>query len=338
MHEIDPNAAASADGIFGLPHTPEEAAVVLVPVPFDATTSYRPGTAAGPAAILEASAQIDLYDHETGNPWKAGIAMVPPVPGVAEANAEARPLVESLHEAEDADALARVNALCGQVNDRVTTEVGRWLAAGKLVGMVGGDHATAYGSIQAHARHLGEFGILHIDAHADLRQDYEGFSWSHASIMEAVVRLIPEVTSLVQVGIRDYCEEEKERIAASAGRIRTHFDADLCSRRFAGEGWADQVQDIIAGLPERVYVSFDIDGLDPRLCPHTGTPVPGGLDFQQAAYLIGATVRSGRQIIGFDLVEVAPGPDGDEWDGNVGARMLYKLIGWALESRPADKA
>lgn len=112
-----------------------------------------------------------------------------------------------------------------------------------------------------------------------------------------------------------------------------HHDAPLARARFEGEPWAAQVRRIVEPLPREVYVSFDVDGLDPTLCPHTGTPVPGGLSFQEAAYLIGAVVRSGRRIVGFDLVEVSPGPDGGDWDGNVGARLLYKLIGWALAGR-----
>ncbi len=213
------------------------------------------------------------------------------------------------------------------------SEVERWLAAGKIVGLLGGDHSVSYGAIAAHARRYPGCGILHIDAHADLRHEYQGFTWSHASIMENVIRRLPEVARLVQVGIRDLCDEEAARIEDSGGRIRTHFDTVLTRERFDGVTWGTQVQRIIDELPNDVFVSFDIDGLDPTLCPHTGTPVPGGLTFQQATYLIGAVARSGRRIIGFDLVEVAPGPDDSEWDGNVGARLVYKLVGWTLRSQ-----
>jgi agmatinase len=144
---------------------------------------------------------------------------------------------------------------------------------------------------------------------------------------------LPGVTRLVQVGVRDFCEEEAQRIDESAGRIVTFFDADLQARLAAGEPWAALVEEMLAPLPRTVYLSFDIDGLDPALCPHTGTPVPGGLNFAQACFLLRALAQSGRRLVGFDLVEVAPGPDGDEWDGNVGARLLYKLIGHALATR-----
>jgi agmatinase len=151
--------------------------------------------------------------------------------------------------------------------------------------------------------------------------------------MYNVVHRIPEVGRLVQVGIRDLAEAEHAVIQGSGGRVVAHFEAALRSRMLAGDTWAARCEAIVADLPADVYVSFDIDGLDPTLCPHTGTPVPGGLSFAEATYLLGAVVRSGRRIVGFDLTEVAPGPDGDEWDANVGMRLLYKLIGWTLVSR-----
>ncbi len=336
---FDPNAAgASEGGIFGLPYSPDESAVVLVPVPFDATTSYRPGAANGPQAILKASRQVDLFDVETGNPWSTGIALVPEAEEIRTLNDEARGAAEramALRDDEEARAadLRRVNDLCARVNERLHDEVSRWLDAGKIVGTLGGDHGCVYGAIAAHAERFSKLGILHVDAHADLRHAYDGFEWSHASIMDNVCRRHASVVRMVQVGVRDLCEEERECIAASDGRIRTHYDAELVAERFAGVTWADQVARMIEVLPEQVYISFDIDGLDPTLCPNTGTPVPGGLSFNQAVYLVAAVARSGRQIVGFDLAEVAPGPAEDEWDGNVGARILYKLIGWTLKSR-----
>jgi agmatinase len=313
---FDPNAAASPDsGIFGLSDTPEKARVVLVPVPFEATTSYGGGTSQGPAAILRASRQVDLWDLETGKPYEAGIAMLPepqfPQPGSREPEA--------------------VNPVSRQVNDWVRETCARWLARGKIVGTVGGDHSISFGAIAAHAEKFRGLGVLHFDAHADLRHAYEGFEHSHASIMDNVVRGT-KIEKLVQVGIRDLSEEEHQRIASSVGRIRTFYDAELAEARFAGETWAQQCARIVGELPKLVYVSFDIDGLDPALCPHTGTKVPGGLSFQMATSLLGAVVRSGRKLVGFDLTEVAPASDGSEWDENVGARILYKLIGWSVLS------
>jgi len=337
---FDPNAAAERDaGIFGLPHTPDEARVVLLPVPWDATTSYRAGASAGPRAIFDASMQVDLYDAEVGKPYERGVAMLPESGELRAWNEEARAAAEEVIEAggrvagnaELEAALAKVNALSERVNEVVYLEAKRLLNQGRVACVIGGDHASPYGAIRAYAERFPGLGILHVDAHADLRRAYEGFSHSHASIMENVMRL-EGVSRIVQVGIRDFCEEELERIASSGGRVRTFFDVGLAAARSRG-AIGEAFDAAIAALPEAVYVSFDIDGLDPALCPHTGTPVPGGLSFHEASALLGAVSRSGRRIVGFDLNEVAPGPDDDEWDANVGARLLYKMIGWTLLSQ-----
>jgi agmatinase len=339
LRPFDPDAAAApGSGIFGLPFSPEESAVVLLPVPFEATTSYGGGTADGPAAILSASHQVDLFDRETGKPYESGLSMLEISDTVRawndEAKALAAPVIEAGGAVDEAgeEALRQVNARCEQMNAWVYEETRRWLSAGKRVGLIGGDHSTPYGCILAHAEKYPGMGILHLDAHADLRNAYEGFTWSHASIMYNVMTRIPQVGRLVQVGIRDFGEAESRMIDDSAGRIVTFFDADLKARSFEGHPWARVAAEIVEALPQQVYLSFDIDGLDPVLCPHTGTPVPGGLSFAEAAFLVGCVVKSGREIVGFDLNEVAPGPD-DEWDGNVAARLLYKMIGWMLRSR-----
>jgi agmatinase len=189
------------------------------------------------------------------------------------------------------------------------------------------------GAIRACARARGPFGILQLDAHADLRRAYEGFDYSHASIMDNVLREVPGVTRLVQVAVRDLCEEEHHRARTQRDRVQTFFDATLAEARFGGTPWGRLAQDIVLSLPQQVWFSFDIDGLDPALCPGTGTPVPGGLGFQEVCYLIRSVARSGRQIVGFDLCEVAPRAQGDEWDANVGARLLYKMSLWTLLSR-----
>ncbi len=345
---FDPNAAALPDsGIFGLDDTPENARVVLIPVPWDATTSYRPGTANGPAAILEASKQVDLFDIETGKPYESGIAMLEESGEIRDWNRTTRLDAELVIEAggrvagnkQREEALSRVNTASAQVNAIVYETTKKWLDRGKLVGLVGGDHSTPFGAIEAHAEKFPGLGILHVDAHADLRRAYEGFEWSHASIMENVSRKIPNVKKIVAVGIRDFCEEENDRIFESEGRISTHFDVDLARARRNGS--LDELFSSIAHeLPENVYVSFDIDGLDPTLCPSTGTPVPGGLSFHEASALVGALITAKKKIVGFDLNEVAPNPDresDDEWDANVGARILYKLIGFSLLSLQVTK-
>jgi agmatinase len=337
----DADAAPSADaGLCGLPTTPEEARLVIVPVPWDATTSYRAGTSRGPAAIRTASHQLDLYDLDLGEPWRAGIAMLDIPDEVVRWNMSARVDAEKIiavggRIGEDkglAQSLARVNDAGAKLNRHVYEQVDRHLAAGKLVGVVGGDHSVPFGAIARMAESHDAFGILHVDAHCDLRDAYEGFEWSHASIMYNVIKKLPQVKRLVQVGIRDFAKREADAVAAANGRVVVHHDARLAERSFAGETWRTICDAIVGELPREVYISFDIDGLDPALCPSTGTPVPGGLSFQQAAYLIKRVVETGHTIIGFDLNEVVPGPDGDEWDANVGARILYKLCGWTLRS------
>jgi len=216
-----------------------------------------------------------------------------------------------------------VNAASAWLNRWVEERCAQWLDAGKAVALLGGDHSTPFGFLKALAARHSSFGILQIDAHADLRDAYDGFEFSHASIMRNALT-IPEVATLVQAGIRDYCDEEAAFIA-SEPRVKTFFDRDLKRARFAGTSWADQTAKIVDALPPKVYISFDIDGLDPKLCPNTGTPVAGGFEYEEALYLIEAVARSGRTIIGLDLNEVAPGDRGTEWDANVGARLLYRM-------------
>ena len=342
MSTFDPNAAAPEEsGVFGLLDTPDTARVVLVPVPFEATTSYGGGTSQGPSAILGASRQVDLFDLEVGKPYAAGIAMLDESADVkawdlAARQAASHVIARGGTHGEPAleAAAASVNEYCGRMNAWVRATCDLLIGRGKIVGTIGGDHSISFGAIQAHAAKHPGLGVLHLDAHADLRRAYEGFTWSHASIMDNVAERIPQVSKLVQVGIRDFCEEEHDRVAGSKGRIVSFYDVELAEARFNGETWGQQCARIAAALPKEVYLSFDIDGLDPALCPHTGTAVPGGLSFQMATSMVAAVAKSGRRIVGFDLTEVAPGDD--EWDGNVGARLLYKMIGWTLRTQASQ--
>jgi agmatinase len=159
----------------------------------------------------------------------------------------------------------------------------------------------------------------------DLRDSYEGLEWSHASVMHNVLTKIARVSRIVQVGVRDFGEGEMDVGIEEGDRVVTFFDDQWAEEMAEGAAFSDLCRRVIEKLPERVYVSFDIDGLDPALCPGTGTPVPGGLSFHHASILLHAVRESGRRVIGFDLVEVAPG--NGEWDANVGARVLYKLCG-----------
>jgi agmatinase len=319
---FDPDAAAGeGSGIYGLPFTPDDARVVIVPVPFEATTSYGGGTSGGPGAVFEASKQVDLFDHETGRPYEVGIAMLEVPKKVTAWNAKAK----------KSRSPKRVNEYGDMVNEWVYTQTRGWLDAGKMPVILGGDHSVPFGAIRAYAERHPGMGILHLDAHADLRDAYDGHTWSHASIFHNVMTKIPEVGRLVQVGVRDLGGAESRMIEESRGRIATFFDPDLAAQKESGRPWASIADEIVAKLPDTVYLSWDIDGLDPTLCPSTGTPVPGGLSWNEAIGLLRAVVRAKKRIIGLDLCEVAPGDS--EWDANVGARLLYKMIGFALLSQ-----
>ena len=324
MKHFDPDAAAAeGSGIYGLPFTPAEAHVVIVPVPFEATTSYGGGTSRGPSAVLDASKQVDLFDRETGRPYEAGIAMLDVPKKIVSWNATAK----------KSRSKKRVNEYGDRVNAWVYDTTSKLLAAGKMPVTLGGDHSVPFGAIRAYAETYPGLGILHLDAHADLRDAYEGHTWSHASIFHNVMTKIPGVAKLVQVGVRDLGAAESRMIEESGGRIVTFFDPDLAAEKEQGRPWAAITHEIVAHLPDTVYLSWDIDGLDPTLCPSTGTPVPGGLSWNEAIGLLRAIVRAGKRIVGLDLCEVAPGET--EWDANVGARLLYKMIGFALLTQRA---
>ena len=332
---------AKDSGIFGADIDPRDAGLILIPVPFDLTTSYGKGTINGPAAIAKASLQLDLCDEKWGPVYKAGIAMLPEEARIRDLSVQNAPFAEQVisaveqgaSPAQSRKALAKVNEATREVTGIIATHATTWLAQNKCVGLVGGDHSCTLGMVQALARGpYGEgFGILHIDAHHDLRVAYEGFVHSHASVMYNVIQEIPEVTQLVSVAIRDFSEQEKQ-LADTHPKIRTFYDAAIFRALSAGTCFSSVASEIIEALPRLVYISFDIDGLDPVNCPSTGTPVPGGLTFQQAVYLIERLHDSGRTVIGFDLCEVAPAL-GDEWDGNVGARILYKLAASLIRSQ-----
>ncbi|MEL6867519.1 MAG: agmatinase family protein [Bacteroidota bacterium] len=338
---FDPNGVGLKNGHFiGLPFSEEEANIILFPVPWEVTVSYSEGTATAPANILQASAQLDLYDQDLPHAWKMGLYMRPIsqywLKQSERLRSKARIYIDMLEEGQKVAEIPLLQELRDEINRSSQTlnqwvkeECGQLLDKGKLVGLVGGEHSIPLGYLQALAERHADFGILQIDAHQDLRKAYEGFTYSHASIFYNALQ-IPQISRLVQVGIRDHCEEEVKLVEQSNDRVKVYYDQVLKSSLFRGGNYHQMVQQIINDLPQKVYISFDIDGLDPKLCPHTGTPVPGGLDYAEAIYLIKCLVESGRQIIGFDLCEVAG--MAYEWDGNVGARLLYQLSIWMGKS------
>lgn len=323
----------------------------LLGVPFDATTSYRKGAARGPEAILAASHQVDLFDPLQGSwpggdgrPWAAGLSLEIDSQ-IGAWNTEATPIAQRIidlggvlaGDAELSRGLERVNELGDAVNDRVRSWTGGALDEGAQVGIVGGDHASPFGAIQAAAARCPGLGLLHMDAHADLREAYEGFTWSHASILHNVLERLPGVAEVLSVGVRDLGEREAARLADEEERVRAVMDHEWSAWRLAGEDLGQRARGFIDGLPDCVWVSFDVDGLDPALCPSTGTPVPGGLRWDEAMLWLDTLANSGKRVVGFDLCEVSPGEDSslgtDTWDAIVGARLLYRLIGLSRACR-----
>jgi len=342
---IDPDDISRPNGQFlGFPYSLEDSQIVFFPVPWDATTSYGAGTAQGPQAIIDASVQLEPTDFHVPKAWTIGHHTIAPNAEIQAKNDKIRQLAKQIIEYQEAGGTCQdkaiqpdlevVNNASESLNEWVYQETSSLLKQNKLIGLIGGDHSVPLGFIKTLSDQYRNYGILQIDAHADLRNAYEGFTYSHASIMNHV-RQLPNISRLVQVGLRDFSQGEIEQAKADQ-RIAWFTDWKLKEKTYQGYVWQDQCQEIVACLPNQVYISFDVDGLSPEFCPNTGTPVPGGLDFNQALYLIEMIVKSGKQMIGFDLCEVSPNANNadDEWDGNVGARLAYKLANLMFASQP----
>jgi agmatinase len=342
-NHFDPNGVGIANGnIFGFPVDQENADIVITPIPWDATASYGKGTSNGPQAILYASTQLDFYHSELERAWETKVYMSPiskewkkinddlcmrgmeyirflEEGGVLENSPEFILLLEEINEAQ--------NALKNNLKEKAI----QLIQHGKIPVVLGGEHSTPLGLIEAIDSQNKPFGILQIDAHADLRNAYEGFQQSHASIMYNVVQNCKNLQKLVQVGIRDVAQSEIDLIEEST-KITTFFDWKIKQELYEGKSWKSIVDAIIQELPQRVYISFDIDGLKPYLCPNTGTPVAGGFELEEINYLFFSLIRAGKEIIGFDLNEVGTDSSSD-WDANVGARALWNLVCVTEKSR-----
>lgn len=342
---FDPNATGVASaGVFGLPFTFEESKLVLLPVPWEVTTSYGNGTSLGPDAIYECSRQIDVMHADTGTAYEKGIFWFNQKhESWKELNNKLKPMavkiknhLETGHELVGGflQMQQQINQQGTEFHEEVYKMSKEILAQNKILGLVGGDHSSPFGAIRALSeKHKGDFTIIHIDAHADLRKAYQGYEFSHASIMRNVMEH-GLAKQLIQIGIRDYCPEEAEFIE-SRKDIHTYFDRQTKRRMAQGDSWLSLCFELIKKIPtQNIYFSFDIDGLNPALCPHTGTPVPGGLDYDHAIELFNFVYTQKKRIIGFDLCEVSPkNPEElDGWDGNVGSRILYNLCCYTLAS------
>ncbi len=330
--DFNPSGVGQKNGqLFGMPFSIEEAQLIVIPVPWDVTVSYGDGTAEAPEAILDESPQLDFFDEDFPDVWRKGIALDPIPKKLRKEGKSLRKLAkkfikwqENGRPEEDEDEMEHfrnlLNQACDQVLQHVKRKSSTYLQHGKTVAVLGGDHSSPLGLIHALGEYYENFGILQIDAHMDLRDAYEELTYSHASIMKNALQ-VSAVSKLVQVGIRDCCDEEMELVRNSNGRVAVYSSRKLAKEAAEGKLWKDQCDEIIQSLPDKVYFSFDIDGLEPQYCPGTGTPVPGGLGFEQTMYLLRAVKRSGRKIIGFDLCEVGT----SSWDANVGARVLWQM-------------
>ena len=347
LANFDCNAPGNPqNNIFGLPFSQSESRVVILPVPWEVTASYGAGTSRSIEPVFKASLQIDLYDIDTPNNWQQGFYMK---------DIDRKILMKSDYLRKEAelfldytcrgDDIGKNNFMCKSIreineggallNTWVREQAEALLSEGKLVILLGGEHSTSLGLMKALSKHHNDFGILQIDAHCDLRKSYEGFVYSHASVIYNALNEIPQISKLVQIGIRDFCKEEWTYIHNHQERITTFFDRNIRERLYEGETWKTIADEIINQLPQKVYISYDIDGLDPKLCPNTGTPVQGGFEAEQINYLIKKIVQSGRTIIGADLVEIGNGDT--TTDANVGARVLWQLCNWLVESNPQAK-
>lgn len=335
LSQFDPNSVGNPNNnIFSLPFPEEDARLVILPVPWEVTVSYSAGTARAPDHILNASLQVDLFDSDYKDAWRKGYYLKPCDKKILmksdylrkEAELYINYIAQGEIVAENkfmCKTLKEINEGSNFLNTWVYEQTTELINSGKLVGLLGGDHSTPLGFYKAIADKYDDFGILQIDAHCDLRKIYEGFKYSHASIMYNALEEIPQLKKLVQIGVRDFCDEEFNYMIESEQRIITYFDKDIKERQFEGQSWKFIADEIINHLPQNVFISFDIDGLDPKLCPHTGTPVQGGFETEQIFYLFKKLLQSGKKLIGFDLVEI--GVSRSEWDENVGARCLFKL-------------
>ncbi|MEP1032820.1 arginase family protein [Ekhidna sp.] len=320
----NPSDVGKKGSIFGLPYNLEEASLVLLPVHLDVTVSYGQGTSKAPNVVLEESSQLDLSLLSINKPWDLKMVMYDRIVKASQNEihrGRAKNVIKALEAGKEPEheQIEFINEFCNTTHLKIKELSASLLKLDKLVGIIGGDHSSPLGLMKA-LSHKMEFGILQIDAHMDLRKAYERFEFSHASIMFNALKE-NGIKSLTQVGIRDFCEEEEHFVEKSEKPIHVFYDESIYREKIGELNWSEQVAQIIETLPQNVYISFDMDGLEPSLCPNTGTPVAGGLQFNEATYLLEQVVRSGRKIVGFDVCEVG----NDEWDANVAARIIYRI-------------
>ena len=304
---------------------------IVIPIPWEGTVSYHSGTSLGPQTILEASQQIDLWDVEFGSLESLSMQFLPPAPQIRSWNQKA---LQSKKTAQK-NHIQVINSLSQKINQWTLEKYTAYSKQNNIIVLLGGEHSVALSGFQGtFEKTKGNYSILHIDAHFDLRKAYQGYIYSHASVFYNLLHSDFLPKTLVQVGIRDFCKKEQTLAEKfqNTNQVFVFYDRHLKKCLHKGEAWEELCHKIIAPLTENVHISLDIDGLSPWLCPGTGTPVPGGLDFDQVITLL-EVVASHKTIVGMDLVEVGASAHDQQWNGNVGMRILYKMMGFAAVSQ-----
>lgn len=317
-----------------------DAPLVLVSAPWAVTSAAGHGAAYAPDAIIDASTAVSLYDVVSDTTIDGKVATAEVDYDLQESSLQlGGDAAKVVAHIEDGGVLSgdyfarkvvRINLGFRDMQRSVGKRVFRFAEKGKIVGVVGGDHSVAFGAVRAIASLHPNMGVLFIDAHSDLRPSGRIFDYSHLSVARNIVDEIAQVSKLVQVGVRDMSREEYE-FAQKHPRITMFSHEKLAAERFSGRSWGEVCDDVVKSLPDKVYISFDIDALSPECCPHTKRPVAGGMTFDEAVCLINHVVESGRTIVGFDLTEIVPVMESGV-DAAVGARMLVKLCAAALKS------
>jgi agmatinase len=292
--------------IFGRQATWGAAEVYLLGVPWEGCVSFRRGTAAAPQLIHAVSTQLDYYSPDCERLEEAPIYLAHLEVGSMEGQS-----VDAAYEEK--------------VLNPVRTWVESVLAFGKPFGLIGGDHSVPIGVHQVLSYKRPNYGLLHVDAHADLRPAYEELTYSHATVLYHASQ-VRGLARMVAVGIRDWDSTEAAYARHLHPRLQVYEMRRLSRMLFQGRPWSEITSEIISLLPEEVYVSIDVDALEVGYVPHTGTPVPGGLGYEQLFFLLETIVRSGRKVIGFDVCETG----GAQLDAIVSAHLLYRLCGLAL--------
>lgn len=316
--------------LFGWEYAEKDSKLVIIPAPWEPTTSFKGGTSNAPGLIRQASHQMDYFHENYPNAYSKGIFYQEVDPAIKPLHEKALQLCDYVQDQLEASATAQVekeqaqvNHLSDQFNNIIYSKAQNILNQKQIPALFGGDHSTPYGLIKALSEKYDSWSILHVDAHLDLRVAYQGFTHSHASIMYNASKLENPPKNLVHVGVRDFSQSEYNYGKENGHHIWS--DKRIKALEFGDSSWQKVCEQILSPLTENVYISFDIDGMDPSFCPGTGTPVPGGLSYNQACYLI-EQLSQKTNIIGFDLVEVSsPDKDYEGWDLNVGARLLFEL-------------